>query len=181
MLGPMLSEQKALESNDWFKSGVDRFYLAMIKKNDRLMYDYDIRWGEHVYVGIGCYGEPSDQRSFSIKNNIVTDTRLNERLYVEDFDIHVGGGKVPKGKCKVLLGDPNKYTVIKDKESLAGGGNWTTVTQDTGTGALTCRSCASLQRCGCFSGYSRRSEYHSSRLSSVFSLQVTGVVVIQHR
>ena len=106
------------------------------------MYDYDIRWGEHVYVGIGCYGEPSDQRSFSIKNNIVTDTRLNERLYVEDFDIHVGGGKVPKGKCKVLLGDPNKYTVIKDKESLAGGGNWTTVTQDTGTGALTCAGVA---------------------------------------
>ena len=46
----------ALSSNDWFKDGVDRFYLAHLETQTKLDFDYDYTTGDHYTFGVGGYG-----------------------------------------------------------------------------------------------------------------------------
>ena len=57
------SNTNALSSSDWFKDGVDRFYIAHLESDDLIDERYDATYGDRFFFGVGCYGEPEDPNS----------------------------------------------------------------------------------------------------------------------
>lgn len=105
------SETKALSSNDWFKNGVDRFYLAKVSSTLKISEDHDATYGDRFFIGIGCYGEDKDpQKLVEVpKEKGSQDTikiPLNRRTMVYQFNLAEEGEKPKKGQCKILIGDP---------------------------------------------------------------------------
>lgn len=103
------SEASALESKDWFKSGVDRFYLAYGYGEERLHPGYDEYFGSQFFLGVGCYGESSDPNAtvsvFETPDGFRKKTvKLHERRMLHEFNI-VRDGNPGKGQCEILLGD----------------------------------------------------------------------------
>ena len=104
------SDITAMESNDWFKDGVDRFYLAHLSNEKLILEGYPQTQGEKYFFGVGCYGEPADPTS-KIKVKKSADSKetiaipLNKRTMLYQFDLIDKYEEPQKGKCKILLGD----------------------------------------------------------------------------
>jgi hypothetical protein len=126
-----LSNQKALESNDWFKGGVDRFYLAYLSEGEKIHPGFLQRYGEQFFFGIGCYGEIADSKALlsvpvAPGSKTLKKIAINKRTMLHEFPLYFGEGRPPKkGQCKILLGsedDPQKIT--NPEELLNGGQGW---------------------------------------------------------
>ena len=105
------SRVNALESNDWFRDGVDRFYLAVGTQNVRQAGSVTgARVGENMLFGLGCFGEPKQPDTVV---NVFPDScnkgpakmPLNERYKINHFPLAEDPSKPKKGECVVLLGD----------------------------------------------------------------------------
>ena len=99
----------ALSSNDWFKDGVDRFYLAHLETQTKLDSDYDYTTGDHYTFGVGCYGEPSNPKELvevAVSENASEKIKipLNERTLLYQFPTVEAGKKPEKGQCEILYG-----------------------------------------------------------------------------
>lgn len=106
-----MSKVKALESDDWFRDGVDRFYLAVAPQDLAMPGSVtDAKVGQELLFGIGCYGEPK-QRDAVVP--VAPDAcgqgpdrlPLNERYLVNHFPLAADSTKPKKGECVVLMGD----------------------------------------------------------------------------
>jgi hypothetical protein len=122
------SSAKALSSNDWFKDGVDRFYLAHLASGSFIDSQYDVRYGEQFLLGIGCYGEPKDPEALtdvpvSKSGSIMTTKKLNERVYLHEFPVVDNKDKPKKGECRVLLGEAVEPRQITNGQELGEGGD----------------------------------------------------------
>ena len=99
------STGKALSSNDWFKDGVDRFYLAHKAAGSFISANFDVRYGEQFLMGIGCYGEPKDPEAYvevpvDSLGAVMTTKKLNERKFLHEFPIVYNTELPQKGQCK---------------------------------------------------------------------------------
>jgi hypothetical protein len=129
LISPETSGINALSSNDWFKLGVDRFYLAYLDAGDRIHPNFPQRFGEQFFFGIGCYGEarnPSTMVSILEAPNSVRQVNiaLNKRTMLHQFPIYHGDGHPPKrGMCKILLGSAESPQMISNNSDLSKGGS----------------------------------------------------------
>lgn len=116
------SQQKSLESKDFFRKGKDRFYLAQLKtkkvlssgslsnsNNSVSNSTHTIYRGQEILVGLGCVQEPDDWKAPDPQNSART---LNQRRYYNPTDANLSDfplAKDPKnpkeGECIVLMGD----------------------------------------------------------------------------
>lgn len=122
------STGKALSSNDWFKDGVDRFYLAHKAAGSFISANFDVRYGEQFLMGIGCYGEPQDPEAYvevpvDTLGSVMTTKKLNERKFLHEFPVVYNTELPQKGQCKILLGDPYEARQIINGAELAEGGS----------------------------------------------------------
>ncbi|MEI8027833.1 MAG: hypothetical protein WCI18_15900 [Pseudomonadota bacterium] len=122
-----VSSPQALSSNDWFKTGVDRFYLAWIKTDAFISPSHQELFGQQFFLGVGCYGEEKDgSKEVSVRNaphsDVYITKKLNERVMLHEFDI-VPKSSTPKpGQCKILLGDVDTAQQISNVKSMTAGG-----------------------------------------------------------
>lgn len=119
------SDTKALEGNDWFKSGVDRFYLAYMASDERISEDEPELQGQQYFFGIGCYNEPIDPETVvSVqKASDSTDTvsvKLNGRTMLHQFPLdYETTGRPAPGRCKILLGDEQQAQQVSNAKKLS--------------------------------------------------------------
>ena len=92
------SDPKALTSKDWFKEGVDRFYIARSSASSGSVQNIK---------GIGCYGENPDPETLveipvEKKSSSRKIVRLNQREW--DFQFPLVTSRQPSpGECEVLF------------------------------------------------------------------------------
>lgn len=134
----------ALSSDDWFKDGVDRFYLAHLDSGGLIEPDYDYTYGDRFFFGIGCYGEHEDPEALTevparkgSKQKIKIP--LNERTKLYQFPIS-NFDKPEKGLCKILLGSKKTPRQIANGESLRTGGDANSVVERVVYASLGCTS-----------------------------------------
>ncbi len=116
------SQQKSLESNDFFRKGKDRFYLAQLKTKKVLSSGglnnssnlasnstNTIYRGQEILVGLGCVQEPDDWKAPDPNNSART---LNQRRFynptdsnLSDFPLAKDPRNPKEGECIVLMGD----------------------------------------------------------------------------
>lgn len=110
------SDLKAMSSKDWFKSGVDRLYLAYEQTGIKISANYPNTTGESHIIGIACYGESKDPNSIvpvpvrpgaSETENLP----LSERTMIHQFPI-VERGNLVKGQCRKVF--DNNYGKLKN-------------------------------------------------------------------
>jgi hypothetical protein len=140
------SKPRALESNDWFKDGKDRFYLASLRTNENLEGSVNkLKLGSEMIFGVGCFGEPKDISSFvevppGPCSEKPRSMRLTERTYVDEFFFAKDPSKPNRGECVLLLGDANTVEHIKqfpkEYNQGPGGAAWTATAVAAGTCAL---------------------------------------------
>jgi hypothetical protein len=124
-----LSREKALESDDWFRDGVDRFYFATVS-TATLQEGTTVgaRVGQNMLVGIGCYGEPKDPATLvDVPKDACGQGEsrmpLNARTMWHQFPIADDASKPPqKGQCVQLLGDFDlvKHTRLYSEDFATG-------------------------------------------------------------
>lgn len=136
------SDVKALSSNDWFKDGVDRFYLAYVDSNETILEGYSETYGQRIFLGLGCYGEPEDPNTLvrvkkSKYSNEVVSIPLKERTMLHQFPV-TDSVSPEKGECRVLLGDKRVASKVTDLKSLLSGGNKGKVSEKITGAALGC-------------------------------------------
>lgn len=123
------SETQAMSSKDWFKNGVDRFYLASLDAGDKIHPAHKEKYGDQFFFGIGCYGEPKDPETLSkvkeTANGIdVIAIPLNKRTKLHQFPLYYGEGRPKKpGYCKILLGSEEEPQQISRDGMLKEGGD----------------------------------------------------------
>ena len=86
------SKTKALSSNDWFKDGVDRFYLAYMDTETRISSGHPEKYGHQFFFGVGCYGESPDPKALlsvpvAPGSRITKQIPLNERTMLHEFPV----------------------------------------------------------------------------------------------
>ncbi|MCA2960026.1 MAG: hypothetical protein IOD12_07225 [Silvanigrellales bacterium] len=102
---------RALESDDWLRDGVDRFYLAVAPQGISMEgATSDAQVGQEMLFGIGCFGEPKERNALvdvppDACGNGPTKLPLNERHFVHQFPMASDPSKPKKGECVVLMGD----------------------------------------------------------------------------
>jgi hypothetical protein len=121
--GPKSSDPHAMESNDWFKNGVDRFYLAHSSTGKKILDGYEQKHGEKYFFGIGCFGEDKnpDAVTYVKKKKDASDyiqMPLNKRTMLYQFDIIENDQKPTKGQCKILIGDKVSPQQISNGQDL---------------------------------------------------------------
>ena len=136
-----------MSSNDWFKDGVDRFYLAHTSNSKRILEEHPETYGDRYFIGIGCYGEPQNPKekilvpkSKGSKEKV--EMALDERTMVYQFNI-VDSKKPKKGECKILLGDTVSPQQISNGKHLKNkntshGTTATAAAQKVGAASLSC-------------------------------------------
>jgi len=120
------SNEEALNGNDWFKNGVDRFYLAYINSDIRMLRNGPETYGQQFFFGVGCYGESKDphaqvQVKKDPQSSVFVTKKLSEREMLHEFDLVVSTEKPKPGQCKILLGDENDAIQISHLKSYRGG------------------------------------------------------------
>lgn len=102
---------RALESDDWLRRGVDRFYLAVAPQGIPMEGTTSgAQVGQEMLFGIGCFGEPKDRSAVvdvppDACGKGPTKLPLNERTFVHQFPMASDPSKPKKGECVVLMGD----------------------------------------------------------------------------
>ncbi|MBM3381359.1 MAG: hypothetical protein FJY29_02855 [Betaproteobacteria bacterium] len=100
---------KSISSDDWFRKGVDRFYLATVPSSRLHQGASTVKVGQDLLVGVGCFGEakepatlaPVMQQSCSSGKGKLP---LNERIRLQDFLMAANPEKPQPGECVLLLG-----------------------------------------------------------------------------
>ena len=104
------SKVKALQSKDWNRNGVDRFYLAVGTTSAALEGSKDLTAGQDMIFGVGCFGESKDPRALSwVKDTSCPGGKaqiaLNERTMMAEFPMAADPQKPKAGECVLLMGD----------------------------------------------------------------------------
>ncbi len=138
-----VSSPKALSSNDWFKTGVDRFYLAWMKTDTFISPSHQELFGQQFFFGVGCYGEEKDgSKEVSVKtdphSNMKITKKLNERVMLHEFDIVPKSAKPKPGQCKILLGDIDTAQQISNVKSMMAGGEMSAAALVFGSSGFVC-------------------------------------------
>lgn len=106
------SSVKTISSDDWFRTGVDRFYLATVPTSIRYPNAQTVKLGQDVIVGLGCFGEskkPDEPIAIS-DTSCASGSRtvaLNERTRLDEFKMAADPERPAAGECVLLLG-PNE-------------------------------------------------------------------------
>lgn len=103
------SRVKSISSDDWFRSGVDRFYLATLPVELSSTENPRVRVGQEILVGVGCFGEPKDPATrVNVQTSVCSGKKaslpMNERIRLEDFPMAEDPTKPNPGQCVLLLG-----------------------------------------------------------------------------
>jgi hypothetical protein len=121
------SKVKTISSDDWFRNGVDRLYLATVPSGVTLKESQSVAVGQDVLVGVGCFGEPKDpaslvQVSAPSCSGKKAKIPLNERIRLDDFPMADDSRNPKAGQCVLLLGPSDLIkTIQSNPESLAEG------------------------------------------------------------
>jgi hypothetical protein len=112
----------AMSGKDWFKSGVDRFYLAHTANDKRILEQYPQTYGDRYFIGIGCYDEPKDPKTnvlvpASRGSTKMVEMSLDSRSMLYQFNI-VESKKPKNGECRILLGDTVSPQQISNGNAL---------------------------------------------------------------
>lgn len=111
---------KSIGSNDWFRRGVDRFYLATVPTTVLQQSSQSIKVGQDLLVGVGCFGEPKDPASLVTTSEQTCSSKkakipLNERIRLHDFPMAVDPANPKSGECVQLLGASEVIKHIQEK------------------------------------------------------------------
>jgi hypothetical protein len=103
------SKVKTISSDDWFRNGVDRFYLATLPTQQMYPENSGISVGQDMLVGIGCFAEPKDPATRVAIPSPSCPSRkatipLNERIRWQDFPMAKDPQRPQAGECVLLLG-----------------------------------------------------------------------------
>jgi hypothetical protein len=127
--GDPREENAFLESNDWFRTGVDRFYLAYAATREPLPGGTrGEQHGNQYLFGLGCHGEPADLETEVTVPEHADGTgsrqvRLYERAALHDFPIARDRQKLADGRCELLFGDERLATRISAGDANSAGGD----------------------------------------------------------
>ena len=104
------SKVKALQSKDWNRNGVDRFYLAVGTTGAALEGSKDLTAGQEMIFGLGCFGESKDPRALSwVKDSSCPGGKaqiaLNDRSMMAEFPMAADEKNPKAGECVMLMGD----------------------------------------------------------------------------
>ncbi|NBX16489.1 MAG: hypothetical protein EBR09_03895 [Proteobacteria bacterium] len=111
---------KSIRSDDWFRSGVDRFYLATVPVPYRSAENPRVYIGQEILVGVGCFGEPRnpaaqvtipDEKCASKTSKVA----LNERIRLQDFPMAANPSRPSAGECVLLLGPEELVKIAKSQ------------------------------------------------------------------
>lgn len=104
------ADTSALESRDWFKSGVDRLYLATMKSDTPLYPNSSLTRGYEFLFVVGCYGEPE-----------VITRSLSNRRTLDEFPISAQAKSHRGGQCEILLGDRSFASKVSSRSRRQNG------------------------------------------------------------
>lgn len=114
------SKVKTISSDDWFRQGVDRFYLATIPTGLKLPDSRSVNVGQDILVGVGCFGEPKDPAT-PVEIDALScagkkaKIPLNERIRLQDFPMAANPAKPTPGQCVLLLGPSELVQTLQTK------------------------------------------------------------------
>lgn len=169
------SDITAMESNDWFKDGVDRFYLAHLSNEKLILEGYPQTQGEKYFFGVGCYGEPADptskikvKKSAHSKETIAIP--LNKRTMLYQFDLIDRYEEPQKGKCKILLGDR-----ISPRQ-ISNGGKLIAKDTDYGTSKMRLGQVLSANALGCSLFVAKAAKFAATAVAGGFATAKTAGV-----
>lgn len=105
----MKSSVKTISSNDWFRNGVDRFYLATVPSRVLYPRTQTVRVGQDALIGLGCFGESKKQDEMATVKDTSCSAQsrqipLNERTRLDDFPLAADPQNPRAGECVLLLG-----------------------------------------------------------------------------
>ncbi len=111
---------KSIRSDDWFRSGVDRFYLATLPTNLKTTDNPSLRIGQEILVGVGCFGEPRDPATRVTVQDASCPSKtaklpMNERIRLQDFPMAQDPARPNAGECVLLLGPEELVKVVKSQ------------------------------------------------------------------
>lgn len=114
----MKSSVKTISSNDWFRNGVDRFYLATVPSSVRYPKAQTVRVGQDALIGLGCFGESKNQNeTVTVQGKSCAgetyDIALNERIRLDDFPLAADPQNPNAGECVVLLGSTEVVETLR--------------------------------------------------------------------
>lgn len=121
------SQVKTISSDDWFRNGVDRLYLATVPTGLAMRESRSVVVGQDVLVGVGCFGEPKDPRTpVAVTAPSCAGRKakipMNERIRLDDFPMADDPRNPKAGQCVLLLGPSELIKTIQLKpESLVEG------------------------------------------------------------
>ena len=109
------SDPKALQSKDWFRKGVDRFYLAYAESTNQISEKYPFALaGQNYLFGIGCYGEPKDPYS-EIEVYVSHDGEEKETMRLfERHKLHHFSEQLADKSCEILMGSKAGDSLIEN-------------------------------------------------------------------
>lgn len=113
------SKVKAISSNDLFRTGVDRFYLATVPSSLKVPESANVSVGQDILVGVGCFGEPKDPASLTMIDSPACRQKkakipLNERIRFQDFPMAEDPARPKAGQCVLLLGPTELVNMLKN-------------------------------------------------------------------
>lgn len=116
----MKSSVKTISSNDWFRNGVDRFYLATVPSKVRYPNAQTVKVGQDALVGLGCFGESKKYDEIvSVEDKACQSSSrkipLNERTRLKDFPLAADPRNPNAGECVLLLGPSEVVESLKSE------------------------------------------------------------------
>lgn len=136
------SKVKSISSDDWFRKGVDRFYLATVPSGVLLEGTRTVQVGQDVLVGVGCFAESKNpEEKFAIEEAKCASKRaqipLNERIRLQDFPMASDPNAPRAGECVLLLGPSELLRRLKERPSefVSGGVSTAALSAATATNA----------------------------------------------
>lgn len=117
------SKVKTIRSDDWFRQGVDRFYLATVPSNIPLPENSSVKVGQDILVGLGCFGEPKDPSTPVTVSSSECQSKkaripMNERLRLQDFPMAPNPTQPKPGECVLLLGPSEVVKTLQSKPEV---------------------------------------------------------------
>lgn len=111
------SKVNALESDDWMRNGMDRFYFVTVQTSEPLEGSQKTVGSDMLY-GVGCFGESKDRAALvdapvSMCAAQTQKIPLNKRTMLHQFKMASDPRKPGKGECAMLLGDANLARTVQ--------------------------------------------------------------------
>ncbi|NBW83355.1 hypothetical protein EBR21_16525, partial [bacterium] len=137
------SKVKSISSDDWFRNGVDRFYLATVPSGIMLKESQNVVVGQDVLVGVGCFGEAKDPKtpvlvSVPSCSGKKAKIPMNERVRLDDFPMAEDPKNPKAGQCVLLLGPSHLVKTIQSKPEILADGVLATAAMTTAIATNAC-------------------------------------------